>query len=85
MNFHLTSYPPRGVWERGDVIRHNTISKFSDCVILGFSEEGYVKVARPYCYVGSTGLPLLWAETWDFPYRGLDQCTKVGTGNVVHP
>lgn len=67
-----------GKWRAGDVIRRNTLSvahalgvpvqhlAFSDAVILGFNNEGVVRISRPYVYassVGTTGpTPLLGCE-----------------------
>ena len=58
--FHITEANGYGdaPLKAGDIVRMNNGSPFMDCLILGFSSDGYTRLARPYAYascVGTTG------------------------------
>jgi len=74
-------------FKRGDVVRMTpTYNAFSDCVILGFNEAGYAKMARPYLYASHIGnTPLTGVETIAMvSIASLEaHYTKVGDGRVI--
>lgn len=66
----------------GDVVRSRLMdgnfSAFCDAVLLGFTEDGYAKLARPYVYASSVGTVgptvLTGVETYIVPCKLLVEC-----------
>ena len=66
-------------WRAGDVVRVFD-GPFGDAVVLGFDEEDYALVQRPYAYasgVGTTGPGVLLGSE-KITYPTLDRFVKVG-------
>lgn len=86
--FHLEQ---SGYWKVGDMARNKNkdmLYPFSDHVILGFSEDGYAKVSRPYVYASGIGTtcptPLLGCETYELSVNALTTCyDKIGRGRTT--
>jgi hypothetical protein len=58
-----------GDWKAGDVVR-TFDGPFCNAVILGFTDDGLAKLARPYIYVSLPGIapnPLTGIETYIVP------------------
>ena len=71
-----------GEWTTGDVV-HTFDGPFCHAVILGFTDDGLVKLARPYVYVSLPGIapsPLTGIETYCVPVNLL---TLVGHDRMV--
>lgn len=60
--YHNTSTPAHHAWQAGDVVRLGDYP-FADAVILGFNDEGYARLARPYVYASSAGTTCATALT----------------------
>ena len=94
MSFHITTSDVSVFNARlhrltaGDILRvlHKD-SAFPDAVVLGFNENGDVKVSRPYVYassVGTTGpTPLLGCETFVIEASKLKHYALLGHGRVA--
>lgn len=65
--YHHDSSPTHHAWKAGDVVRLGSWP-FADATVLGFNDDGYAKLARPYVYassVGSVPSPLTGVEIMD--------------------
>lgn len=76
-----------GSFKAGDVLRLFD-GPFADAVILGFNDEGEMKVARPYAYVSSAGttgpVPLTGVEIVILPRSQLGFCKTVTGSFRLH-
>ena len=72
MSYHHTTFTDSrgGNWRAGDVIRLGDWP-FADAVVLGFDDEGYASLARPYVYTSGAG------TTGPMPLTGVENMTGV--------
>jgi hypothetical protein len=76
--FHHARSPKHHAWEAGDVVRLGDYA-FADATILGFNDDGYARLARPYVYATGTG------STCTTPLTGVEiidqlDLTRFGAG-----
>jgi hypothetical protein len=78
-------------FKSGDVVRlnamHRTGSAFCDAVILGFSPQNSVKIARPYAYASLAGTAcasvMLGSETFTITLDSMMEFDTVISGNYT--
>lgn len=73
------SFPKLHAWAKGDVVRCFE-GPFADATIVGFNNEGYARMVRPYAYATTTNGWLVGAETIDMVNLTRGGYTKVDIG-----